>query len=76
MTIPIIGETFQRISFVPVQTIICKCTPGVMRFMMMFGVGNRVECGGCGRYYHITRMMPDGTTEIAVEIPTPKGQLQ
>lgn len=71
MTIPIIGESYQRISFVPLQTIICKCTPGMLRFLMMFGVGNRVECGGCGRYYHIGGMMVDGTCNIVVEVPTP-----
>lgn len=71
MTIPIVGLPYQLVSFVPLQTIICKCTPGVMRFMMMFGVGNRVECGGCNKQYHIAGMNPDGTCNIVVEIPMP-----
>jgi hypothetical protein len=69
VTIPIVGEPYQRVSFVPVQTIICKCTPGVMRFLMMFGVGNRIECGGCKRYYHIAGMNANGEPEIIIEYP-------
>jgi hypothetical protein len=69
MAVPVVGEQpYQLISFVPVQTIICKCTPGVMRFMMMFGIGNRIECGGCSRIYHIAGMNADGTCHIVTEM--------
>lgn len=63
---------YQLISFVPIQTIICRCTPGVLRFMMMIGIGNRIECGNCTRMYHITGMNPDGTCNIVIE-QMPKG---
>lgn len=68
MPIPIVGQSYERVSFVPIQTIICRCTPGIIRFLMLIGIGNRIECN-CGRLYHIASILSDGTCDIVVELP-------
>ena len=72
MPVPLVDEAYQRVSFVPIQNIICRCTPGVLRFLMMIGIGNRVQCT-CGAVYHISGMGTDGQPIIVVEAPMPGG---
>lgn len=70
MPIPIIGEIpFQFIMWHPTASIACKCTPNVLRFMNLLGIGNRQMCSNCLKRYHIARMLENGSPEIVVELP-------